>query len=213
MNNVGMGILGAVVVFVTIIISMTLHEIMHGVAAYMLGDTTAKDDGRLSLNLVRHLDPIYSIIVPLVLYVFKMPIFGGAKPVPVNSENLKFGREWGMVIVALFGPLTNLILAYIGFLGWFFIGNEIVNMISYYFMSVNLGFCCFNILPIPPLDGSRLLHAIAPDGIREAIDRLEQSMGRALVYVLILVFGGFISSIIVGMMNGILAVFLWTVGG
>lgn len=213
MNDVGMNILGAVVVFVTIIISMTLHEIMHGVAAYALGDNTAKDDGRLSLNPIKHLDPVYSIIVPLVLYAFRMPIFGGAKPVPVDSRNLKFGREWGMVIVALAGPLTNLILAYIGFLGWFFIGNEVMNMVSYYFMSVNLGFCCFNILPIPPLDGSRVLHAIAPDGVREVIDRLEQSTGRVLVYILILVFGGFISSILAGMMNGIVAGFVWTVGG
>ena len=205
-------LLDLAIVLVVILVSMTLHELTHGVVAYWLGDDTAKNDGRLSLNPLKHLDPVYSIVVPVLLYIMGGPIFGGAKPVPVDASNLKYGRAWGMAIVAIAGPLTNLVLAYLGFLLWHFGGGAITTLIGFYFTSVNLGFACFNILPIPPLDGSRILYAIAPDGVRELMSRLEQSMGTILVYMLILVFGGAISNVMVAMINGIVQFFLWTVG-
>lgn len=205
-------VIGFIIVLVTILISMTLHELMHGVVAYWLGDDTAKNDGRLSLNPLKHLDPVYSILVPVILYMMGGPIIGGAKPVPVDASNLKYGRAWGMAVVAIAGPLTNLILAYLGFLMWYFGGSEIVMTVGRLVTSVNLGFACFNILPIPPLDGSRLLYAIAPDGVREAMSRMEHGMGVIGVYIMILLFGGVISGVMAGMINGVIDVFLWTVG-
>ena len=94
---------GVVAIFVITIISMVLHEIAHGYVAYWLGDSTAKYSGRLSLNPLKHIDPVMTIIVPVVLYLTGGPIFGGAKPVPINSRNLRF-KEWGMALVGLAGP-------------------------------------------------------------------------------------------------------------
>ena len=96
-----------VIVLVVTVFSVVLHELAHGVVAYWLGDRTAKNAGRLTLNPLKHIDPIMSIIVPVVLYIIHAPVFGGAKPVPVNYRGLKW-REWGMALVAIAGPLTNL---------------------------------------------------------------------------------------------------------
>mgnify|MGYP001023514452 CR=1 FL=1 len=103
-----------IIVVVVILVSMTLHEIMHGLTGYWLGDDTAKHQGRLTLNPLRHIDPFLTIILPLVLAVAGLPIFGGAKPVQVNPHNLRWG-EWGMALVAAVGPLRNLIIAFFMF--------------------------------------------------------------------------------------------------
>ena len=108
-------ILYIVIILVIVVFSVILHELAHGLVAYWLGDRTAKDAGRLTFNPIKHIDPYMSIIVPVVLYILKAPVFGGAKPVPVNYHNLKW-HEWGMALVALAGPLTNFILAFIAFL-------------------------------------------------------------------------------------------------
>ena len=141
---------GVVAIFVITIISMVLHEIAHGYVAYWLGDSTAKYSGRLSLNPLKHIDPVMTIVVPVVMYLCGGPIFGGAKPVPVNSRNLKHG-EWGMALVAIAGPLMNLILALVFFLLGFFTGGNFTSVwgdICAMGVSVNLGFMLFNILPI-----------------------------------------------------------------
>ena len=104
-----------VVVLVIILGSMILHELAHGLMAYALGDTTAKDEGRLSLNPLKHLDPITSVLIPLLMFFTGGPIFGGAKPVPINTSRLK-GGAWGMALVGIAGPLTNFLLALIAFL-------------------------------------------------------------------------------------------------
>ena len=105
-----------IAVLVIIFVSMTLHELMHGIVAYRLGDDTARLMGRLTLNPFRHIDPIMTIALP-VMIIFtnaltgaSMPVFGGAKPVPFNPENLKYG-EWGIAMVAASGPLVNLLLS------------------------------------------------------------------------------------------------------
>ena len=213
MDEAGTKVVGFLVVIGTILVSMTLHELMHGVVAYKLGDRSAKEEGRLTLNPLKHLDPIYSVALPAILYLLGAPIFGGAKPVPVNSRNLK-GGVWGMALVALAGPMTNLILAFLAFLFlWFFDLGAVETMVAYYFMTVNLGFCCFNILPIPPLDGSRVLYAILPDKVREVFDGMEATMGVWLVYILLLVTGGVGSSVIGAMMNEVYQAFCWIIGG
>lgn len=213
---------GILIVLGVILVSMVLHELAHGLVAYWLGDNTAKEDGRLTLNPLKHLDPIMSVALPLLLFVAGGPVFGGAKPVPINTRNLK-GGAWGMALVAVAGPLTNFILAFVGFLianmvGAFEVVNrgiyvhDLVGQIFGQFVMVNIGFGIFNMLPIPPLDGSRVIYALAPDGARRVLDMVEQ-FGMIIVLVLVVFGGTLLSSIMIGGMDGVLGFFSWIVGG
>lgn len=205
-----------IIVLLIAVFSVILHELSHGVVAYFLGDKTAKDAGRLTLNPLKHIDPYMSILVPVVLYILKAPVFGGAKPVPVNFHNLK-GKEWGMALVAISGPLTNFLIAFIAFLiGWFsgaLRGNP--DGIPYFIFAeliyLNLGFMLFNLIPIPPLDGSRVLYAISPDSFREVLNRAEK-YGFIIVYALILICGELFSSLMINGMTGIIDLFYKIVG-
>ena len=206
------------IVFVLIIVvgSVILHEISHGLVAYWLGDNTAKESGRLTLNPIKHIDPYLSILVPVILYILKAPVFGGAKPVPVNYQNLKW-REGGMALVALVGPFTNFLIALVSFLIGHFTGflygsgGETLAFIFSELVLINLGFMIFNLIPIPPLDGSRVLYAIAPDGLRNVLTSMEQ-YGFIVVYFMIVLFGKIFSSIMSNGVNGILDFFYFLVG-
>ena len=189
------------IVLVVILFSMTLHELMHGFVAYWLGDSTAKQQGRLSLNPIKHIDPFMTIILPIILAVSGLPIFGGAKPVPFNPLNVKWG-EWGAALVALAGPFTNFIIAFISFGVWVLIGTPVHGIVGQIFtllIYVNLGFFVFNMIPIPPLDGSRVLYALAPDFIKRAMEMIER-YGIIVVFAIILIAGSglgmFMSTII-----------------
>ncbi len=175
-----------------ILISMTLHEAMHAFVGFWLGDDTAQREGRLTLNPIKHIDPFLTIILPLGLALIGAPIFGGAKPVPFNPDRVKFG-DWGAALVALAGPLTNFVFAFVGFGIWAIVGTppvtELGGQILLTFVSVNLGFFVFNILPIPPLDGSRLLYAVAPEIVRSGMRWLER-YGIIFVFALVLVASG-----------------------
>lgn len=163
---------------------MTLHEVMHGLVALKLGDATAKNEGRLTLNPIKHVDPFMTIALPVFLAIAGGPIFGGAKPVPVNHFALK-NREFGMALVAIAGPLTNLVLAFVLF-GVFVLSgvpaSDLGGQVLLLAVQVNLGFFLFNIIPLPPLDGSRILYALAPDSIQQAMESVER-------YGILLVFG------------------------
>ena len=206
-----------IIVLVIVVGSVILHELAHGVVAYWLGDHTAKDAGRLTFNPIKHIDPFMSILVPVLLYIIGAPVFGGAKPVPVNFANLKW-REWGMALVAIAGPLTNFLLAFLFFLIGHFTGllygagGEVWEFVFLEMVLINLGFMIFNLIPIPPLDGSRVLYAIAPDGFRSILASIER-YGIILVYVLILVFGQIFSSLMANGIQGIAKFFYWIVGG
>lgn len=202
------------IVFVVSIFSVILHELMHGVTAYLLGDQTAKMSGRLTLNPLKHIDPVMSIIVPVCLALIGAPVFGGAKPVPINTRNLK-GGEWGFALVAIAGPLTNIILSFIFFLiGHFtgvFYGESFGGVICSTGMFLNMGFALFNIIPIPPLDGSRVLYALAPDGVKTFMQNMER-YGLIVIYAMIFMLG---SGLAVYFMNGekaILTAFYWIIG-
>lgn len=207
-------LVSVLIVLVVILVSMMLHELAHGYVAYLLGDDTAKREGRLTLNPLKHLDPVLSVAMPLLLFLSGGPVFGGAKPVPVDSRNLKHG-VWGMAMVAIAGPLTNFLLALVGFLiGYYtgaFSGLGLYYEIMSNFVLVNLGFGVFNLIPIPPLDGSRVLYAIAPDGIREIMMRMER-YGIIIVMILVIVFSGLISNLMLNAVNGILQGFYFLVG-
>lgn len=197
------------IVFGVTIVSMVLHELMHGVTAYLLGDSTAKDSGRLTLNPIKHIDPFLTVILPMIMAVTGMPIFGGAKPVPFNPNRVK-GAEWGAALVGIVGPLTNLVLAFISYLFLLFfhgqLGDSIIKTIFEYSVTVNLGFFAFNILPIPPLDGSRVLYAVAPNPVQRAMEFIER-MGLVIVFAVVLFASPIISKIIFAINFAILSGF------
>ncbi|MBP5204974.1 site-2 protease family protein [Candidatus Saccharibacteria bacterium] len=207
-------IVGIIVVLAVILFSMVLHELAHGLVALWLGDDSAKEEGRLTLNPVKHLDPVMSIMLPLLLYITGGPVFGGAKPVPINPSKLKW-REWGMALVAFAGPLTNFLIALISFLIGFWTGwlndQGVLGLIFTELVIANLGFAVFNMIPIPPLDGSRILYALSPDGVRDFMEKME-SVGLIVVYIMILVFGSVFQSVMVGGISGILDFFYLLVG-
>ena len=203
-----------IIVLVTILLSMTLHEAMHAFMGYFLGDDTAKAQGRLSLNPIKHIDPIMTIALPLFLAVMGGPIFGGAKPVPFNPHKVRYG-EWGAALVAIAGPLTNLLIAFVvfgvgvlsGVITSAGVEATLAGQIVITAVSVNLGFFVFNILPIPPLDGSRVLYALAPDPVRAGMEYIER-YGIFLVFGLVLIGASVLGQIMAGGINGILQLFM-----
>ena len=161
-------IIEAVLLVLIMLISLTVHEYSHGRMALALGDKTALMAGRLSLNPIRHLDVIGTLMILIVG-------FGYAKPVPVNPRNFtKVGYKGGMILVSLAGPLSNFLLALLGMLGlhitltvWTNSGSDaIAYTLTYlfflYFTLLNIGLGVFNLIPLPPLDGSRILTVFLP---------------------------------------------------
>lgn len=194
-------------VIVVVLLSMTLHEAMHAYTSYWLGDDTAKAQGRLTLNPFAHIDPFLTLGLPVMLAILGLPIFGGAKPVPFNPMRVRY-EEFGAALVGVAGPLTNLVIAFFLF-GIYaltgtpdgFWGEALVVGVL-----VNLGFFIFNMLPIPPLDGSRLLYALAPDGARRFMEAIERQ-GVLLVFAAVLLFSSQIGQFIVGARTAILGIF------
>lgn len=192
--NIDIGYVG--MVLVAILLSMTLHEAMHGYAAYWLGDHTAKNEGRLTLNPVHHIDPFLTILLPLFLAIAHAPIFGGAKPVPFNPFAVR-GGAYGAALVGLAGPLTNLVLSFVLFALYALLGGPVGLLGDFLEVGVvvNLGFFIFNMIPIPPLDGSRALYAVAPEGVQRFMDFLEQN-GLIIVFAVVMLFSSQIGQII-----------------
>ncbi len=194
-----MNFTAVIITLLVILVSMTIHEAMHAFMGYFLGDQTAKVEGRLSLNPIRHIDPFLTILLPLVLLMLGAPVFGGAKPVPFNPHKVRF-EEWGVALVAIVGPLTNLVLAFtffgigvsLGFVDKFGFSPSLIGVTLQTFIFVNLGFFAFNMIPIPPLDGSRVLYALAPDFVRGFMRRVEQ-YGLVIIMALVMVGSPFIS--------------------
>lgn len=202
-------------IFVVILLSMTIHEAMHAFMGYFLGDNTAKIEGRLTLNPLKHIDPFMTILLPLTMALLGGPVFGGAKPVPFNPNRVRYG-EWGAAMVALAGPLTNFFIAFLAFgigalmgvvsngglVASSFLGSVIAMTVS-----VNLGFFVFNMLPVPPLDGSRLLYALAPESARRLMEQIEQ-YGTLVVFLLVVLFSSAIGRVMSACISTILDVFM-----
>lgn len=170
-----LGYADLLIVIATILFSMTVHEAMHAYTAHALGDATAKDAGRLSLNPFMHIDVLMTLVLPVVMIMLGLPPLLIAKPVPFDPDAVKF-HEFGAALVALAGPFTNLILAVFASLliRFFGPGGEITHALVI-FTQINIAFFVFNMIPFPPLDGSRLLYAVAPEPVQRVMYQIESA--------------------------------------
>lgn len=208
------GELGMYIIMVPVLlISLTLHEFSHGYIAYRLGDMTAKNEGRLSLNPLKHLDPIGTIMM-IVARV------GWAKPVPVNPYYFK-DRKKGMILVSLAGPLSNTIMAFTGvflfqvcvysFYDIIISGNKpimyLLDFLHLFFIA-NLNLAVFNLLPVPPLDGSKILSGVLPTETYFRYMQHERTIGMIFLFVVI-VFPGVIGNILGSITNPIASSMIW----
>ncbi len=179
-----------VVVLVSIILSMAIHEAMHGYVAHWLGDSTAADMGRLTLNPLKHIDVFTTVLLPMVLILSHLPPFFAAKPVPFNPARVKYD-EFGAALIGAAGPLTNLVLAILAagiFRLWGHDKSSAIYNAIVLFTEVNIGFFVFNMIPFPPLDGSRVLYAFAPEPLQEIMLRIEQMGFVAIIFFVMIVF-------------------------
>ena len=178
-----------VVVIIGILFSITIHEAMHAYTSYWLGDDTAMRLGRLTLNPLAHIDLFTTILLPILLVLSGLPPFGAAKPVPFNPARVKWD-EYGAALVGVAGPLTNLFIAVVlGLWARFVIGFDggLISEVFSIIITVNLAFFVFNMIPYPPLDGSRLLYAFAPDGLRRFMSIIESyGLFGIMIFMLIL---------------------------
>ncbi|HEX6206900.1 MAG TPA: site-2 protease family protein [Actinomycetota bacterium] len=196
---------------VALIPAVVFHEVSHGLVADRLGDPTARAAGRLSLNPIRHIDPFGTVILPGLLLLPRLfgqvgaPVFGYAKPVPINPQNLR-EPDRQMMWIAAVGPLTNLFLALVGALAFRLVGvggGELAQFL-FVFILVNVILAVFNLLPLPPLDGSKVLARFLPPRAREVYRSLE-AYGVLILLVIFFIFPqaifGFITPIVRGLIE------------
>lgn len=197
------------IVFGSILIAMTTHEAMHGFVAHWLGDTTAQEAGRLTLNPLKHIDLLTTILLPLVLIIFQLPPFFVAKPVPFNPWRVKY-HEFGAALIGLAGPFTNLGLAIIASLivriFGVAIGTEPYTVISV-FVFVNVALFVFNMVPFPPLDGSRVLYAVAPEPLQDLMKRIE-SLGLSAIFIFMFLLFPLLSPLVININQFIINILL-----
>ncbi|MBP9827114.1 site-2 protease family protein [Candidatus Saccharibacteria bacterium] len=170
------------------VVAITIHEYSHAAMSHRLGDPTAAAEGRLTLNPLAHIDPFVTLALPLMLILIGSPIiFGAAKPVPFNPFMVR-GGDKGAALVALAGPASNLILAVVTAIflrlvpGLVTAGQGLLVKL----LLINIALALFNLIPIPPLDGSRILYAFMPDPVRRAMEKFE-SMGFVAILIIFIV--------------------------
>jgi Zn-dependent protease len=185
----------AAALILPLILAIVFHEVSHGWVADMLGDPTARERRRLSLNPLRHVDPVGTVVLPGLLALVKAPIFGWAKPVPVIRERLRNPR-FGMMAVAAAGPGSNLVLAGIGAIALGLVVRSFghaepgeplafiaLNLSN--FLTINIFLALFNLLPIPPFDGSHIVEGLLPRRAAARFDKL-RPLGFPLVFILLI---------------------------
>lgn len=182
---------------------MTVHEASHAGMSYLLGDHTAKHQGRLSLNPMVHIDPIFTVLVPAVMILLGQPPILAAKPVPFNPYSVKFG-EFGAAMVAAAGPISNLALAFLA--GMFMhISSGLIYDLLNFFLVINVSLAIFNLVPWPPLDGSRVLYAFAPEPMQKVMDRIE-GFGIAGLFIFIFLAWSFIAPVVTAIQSFIIRI-------
>ncbi len=189
-----------------ILLAVSLHEAAHGLVASWLGDSTAKDLGRLTANPIKHIDPVGTILVPLILVVTVGMPFGWAKPVPVNPDRFVNPLK-DMALVALAGPVANFIMAVLGVV--FFAGlgklmsNSVVGVwfraMAIFGIQINVVLMVLNLLPVPPLDGGRILTGVLPPNLAVLFIRFEKL---GMVLVILLLVSGYLGTILQPLVNG-----------
>lgn len=192
-------IIGYVIILVVVI---TVHEFCHAWAGHMLGDVTAKAHGRLTLNPMAHIDPFMTLILPVALILLGSPVvFGAAKPVPFNPYAVRHGK-WGAALVALAGPMSNLAMAaFVALYLRILPIQGIPGQFLLQFVLINIAFFIFNMIPFPPLDGSRVLYAVLPPGATDVMDKIEQ-YGLIGVFVFLLIFYRFLAPVMATAVSG-----------
>ena len=188
-----------IIILIILLFSAIVHEVCHGLMAEKLGDSTARDMGRITLNPISHIDPYGSILLPALMYFAQAPftahpiIFGAAKPVPVNFDQLR-PRKLGMFLVSLAGPLSNFALAIVcGLIIKVGLSNAIAYPILVDAIFINLLLGTFNLIPIPPLDGSKVIAALLPDEVMYRILSWERW---GFILVLIFLYLGWLEAIL-----------------
>ena len=193
----------SIITFAVVIVSLTVHEVSHGFVSYLLGDDTAKSMGRLTLNPIKHID----IIGAVCMFVFK---FGWAKAVPINPNRYKNFRL-GTVIVSIAGPLSNLIMAFVATVVYGYlvvktsVSNDIVYEFIITFIILNISLAIFNLIPISPLDGSKILLAFLPERAYRFLLKYEKY---GFVVIIALSYFGLLSGVIDRGLNVVLNSFL-----
>jgi Zn-dependent protease len=192
----GYSISDIIIVIVSLLVSVGVHEAVHAYVAHSLGDDTAAREGRLTLNPLKHIDLYMTVLLPAVLIAIGLPPIFVAKPVPFDPHSVRFG-EYGAALVALGGPFSNLALAALmaACIHLGVVTGDIVH-IAIIFIQINISLFIFNMLPIPPLDGSRLLYAFAPEPVQRIMAQIE-AMGLIVVFAIVLLLSQFISPILV----------------
>lgn len=201
----GFSLTSIVILLISILIAMSIHEAMHAYIGLRLGDDTAAEQGRISLNPFRHIDPVTTVLLPIItLVLFHAPILA-ARPVPFNPARVRFD-EFGAALIALAGPLSNLGLAILAavILRLFSPASLVVEAL-FLFTSLNVALFIFNLIPIPPLDGSRVLYALAPEPIQAFLQQIEP-YGLVIIFALVLL-GGF-GGVLINLNNFVLELLL-----
>ncbi len=201
-------IIRAALSVVPFMFAVTIHEVMHGYAAYRLGDNTAKNAGRLTLNPIAHIDPLGLLVLLLTR------IIGWAKPVPVNYYNLR--HKYGVAIVSAAGPLANLVTAFLSAVVLKILGFAAVNfgmpgyifeplyIMTLYSVAINIALCIFNLLPIMPMDGARIIWNFLP---RDKAEKYEATEKYYFIIILVLIFTNILQYIISPVRAFILSIF------
>ncbi len=194
MNSLSSTLFQIATLIIPLTIAIVFHEVAHGRVAKMFGDMTASNAGRLSLNPIRHIDPFGTIILPTMLALGGAPMFGWAKPVPVRQSQLRNPR-WHMVLVAAAGPASNIVLAVIAAIGFGFalkalgpsegVATEFIAKNLTNFIAINLFLALFNLIPMPPFDGSKILAGFLPEPLASKFQSLDRY---ALVFMIGLLF-------------------------
>lgn len=177
-----------VIALPTLVFSIAIHEMVHALVSDRLGDDTARHMGRISLNPLRHIDPITTVALPLVLLLIGLPPIGAARPVPFNPHKIKH-EEFGVALVAISGPLSNLLLAFLfGGVIYLTADSGILAAIATIGLYINVGFFVFNMIPFPPLDGSRVLYAFAPTPLQRIMEAIESFGWASIIFFMFVVF-------------------------
>jgi Zn-dependent protease len=184
-------------IVVILLFSVILHEVAHGYTAWLLGDPTARSAGRLTLNPIKHIDPFGTVLLPLLLILARAPfLVGWAKPLPVNPHLLRDPKR-GMVLVGAAGPLANISLILITAAALRVVPASIPPILFdllTYCCAINIILALFNLVPVPPLDGSRVVAGLLPPALREAYNRLEPY---GFLIILALLYFGLLDRVIV----------------